>query len=261
MEKLSDSAFKASSFLSAAFKPEFARLNLKPSDGSSGGWVAKINTKQEYLQVTYPKATALFGIIIQGHPMLSQYVTSFKILHSFDGQVFHPLVDSENSPQIFAGSIDQKSPVQSMFKVPIEAKVVRISPITWSGAIAMRVELLGCTQPERSKKFKKILGVTTPSPLGYLTTTILPGRTSMDLRAPVTIGPLTSENIKPVCDDPMGVENGKLQPYQIKFSSMKPLSTIANPKSKATFTDIVKLSSHKGWMPAFDTKTEFVTVS
>lgn len=256
MDKLPDSAFKASSFLSQAFKPEFARLNAKPVEGTSGGWAAKMNSKQEYLQITYREPTALFGIIVQGHPMMNQYVTSFKIFHSFDGQVFHPLLDADKNPQIFAGSIDQKSPVKSLFKVPIEAKVVKISPLTWSGAIAMRVELLGCATSE--KKFRIIGPRTTPSPHGSLQLTTTQHSA---MNAPITIGPLTNENQKPLCDDPMGVENGKLKPYQIKFSSMKPLSTVVNPRSKISFTDIVKLSSHKGWMPAFDSKNEFMTVS
>ena len=264
MDALPDTALSASSFLGQAFKPQFARLNAKANDISSGAWVSKSNSQNEFLQINYPQPTALFGIIVQGHPSFSQFVTSFKILHSFDGQVFHPLLDETKKQQIFGGSIDPRTMVKSLFKVPIEARVVRIAPITWSSSIAMRVELLGCLYTQAPTVGASLKLVSTPSPFIQVTTTtlpVMPVKVTTHIPPPQSVLLLANENVKPLCDDAMGVENGQMLSSQIKFSSMKPLSTVKNPKSKITFAEIVKLSSHKGWMPAFDLKTEYIMVS
>lgn len=98
----------------------------------------------QYLQIGFDKPTPLFGVKIRGSPKFDQYVTSFKILHSFDGIAFHYLVDETGGPQIFRGPIDASTPVESLFKIPIESKVLRIYPLTWHGSISIRIEVFGC---------------------------------------------------------------------------------------------------------------------
>lgn len=100
----------------------------------------------QYLQIAFDKPTPLFGVKIRGSPKFDQYVTSFKILHSFDGIAFHYLVDETKSPQIFRGPIDASTPVESLFKIPIESKVLRIYPLTWHDTIAIRIEVFGCSK-------------------------------------------------------------------------------------------------------------------
>lgn len=159
---------------------------------------------------------------MQGSPLLSQYVTSYKILYSVDGQTFHNVVDETNQPQLFSGSIDPKTPVKSMFKIPIEAKVIRFYPVTWSGAIAMRVELLGCS-------LQKTPTVTPIPPVHH-----------------------DEHEEKPICDEPFGVESGLLHDDQIILSSFK--SQIAEVIAKQA----LKLSSDLGWQPNLDSPNEFV---
>lgn len=178
----------------------------------------------QYLQIGFPKAMPLYGIIIRGHPLFDQYVTSFKILHSFDGVAFHYLVDETKHPQIFSGPIDSRSPVQSQFKIPIEARVIRIYPLTWHGGISVRAELLGC-----SLKTPDIPVVPTPSIIEEI-------------------------NVTPMCDEPMGIDSGHLQSAQIEVSSKK--SNI--PKAK--IHELLKLSSSKGWRPNVDSPNEYVII-
>lgn len=153
--------------------------------------------------------------------MFDQYVTSFEIRYNHDGgHTFYHLVDGTRTPQIFNGPIDSRTPVKSMFKIPIEAKIVRIYPLTWHGSIAIRFELLGCS-PHRVEA--------------------------------TTIPPHHEQIVEdPICDDPMGVESGMLQGHQIKLSSHK--ANIADDEAKRQ----LKLSSPHGWQPNVDSPNEFV---
>lgn len=186
----------------------------------------------QYLQIGFTKPVPLFGVIIRGSPIFDQYVTSFKILHSYDGLAFHYLVDSSTHPQIFSGCIDSKTPVKSMFKIPIEAKTVRIYPLTWHGSISIRVELLGCSRGER-------LTTTTPAPIPYK---YIVHETT----------PHVEHEIVPLCEDTMGVENGFMKPSQVKVSSTK------SSKMSMPSLEMLKLTSSKGWTPNLNTPNEFV---
>lgn len=165
-------------------------------------------------------------------------MTSFKILHSFDGLTFHYLVDGTGAPEIFSGGFDSRTPVQSVFKVPVETKFVRVYPVTWQESIALRVEILGC----RPKLTIRRTTTTTPAP------TTLPPTTTL---APVTV------TIVPaiLCDDPMGVENGKMHPSQVSFSTYKEALATAIQQNPIS---VLKLSAGKGWMPLVDSQNEFV---
>ena len=179
-----------------------------------------------YLQVSFDQLTPLYGIIVRGHPKLDQYVTSFKCLYSYDGSSFHYLLDDTNTLQIFRGPIDARTPVENLFKVPIEAKVIRIYSLTYHKSIAMRVELLGCS-------LSSAVTTTTAPPLTVHSETI----------------------VVPVCNDPMGVENGLLQSGQVRVSSIKSSYSIKNPQFKL---ESIKLSSPKGWIPSLNTPNEFI---
>lgn len=175
----------------------------------------------QYLEIGFEKPVPIYGVIMQGSPIFDQYVTSFKILHSFEGRAFHYLVDDTKTPQIFNGPIDSRTPVKSMFRIPIEAKVIRIFPLTWHGSISIRTELLGCS----------------PHKVIEEENTIPPHHEQIEE--------------KPVCDDAMGVESGALRDHQIKLSSFK--TNITEAKAKES----LKLSSAIGWQPAIDSPNEF----
>lgn len=176
----------------------------------------------QYLEIGFEKPVPIYGIMMQGSPIFDQYVTSFKILHSHDGRAFSYLIDETSKPQIFNGPIDSRMPVKSMFKIPIEAKVIRIYPLTWHGSIAIRAELLGCS----------------PYQIIEEANTIPPHHEQIEA--------------KPMCDDPMGIESGALRSNYIKLSSFK--TNIPEEKAK----DSLKLSSASGWQPNIDTPNEFV---
>lgn len=213
-----DSSFNASSYLGTSFKPHFSRLNAKATAESSGSWSPEINDQMQYLQIAFDKPLPMYGVIMRGNPIFDQYVTSFKILHSAEGVAFHYLVDETTHPQIFTGPIDSRTPVKSLFKVPIEAKVIRIYPLTWHGSIAIRAELLGCSTEKIN----------------------------------LTIWHHEEIEVRPMCDDPLGVTNGNLRPDQIKFSSTK------GSTSPLAAAESLKLTAPQGWQPNIDSPNEYV---
>jgi hypothetical protein len=50
--------------------------------------------------------------------------------------------------KVFTGNIDNTSPVNNTIQFPIEAKVVRLYPQAWHGAISLRWDILGCIEGE-----------------------------------------------------------------------------------------------------------------
>lgn len=111
--------------------------------------------------------------------------------------------------------------MQEIFDVPIEAKLVRISPQTWHNGIALRVELIGCGHR------------TTTPPYEFLTTA-----------APAF------ETAKPIfCNDEMGVNNNKMSPTQYSVSS-----ELGPENSKHR----LKVDDPSAWQPLTNSPTEFV---
>lgn len=63
---------------------------------------------------------------------------------------------------------------------------------------------------------------------------------------------------KPICKEPLGVENGQLHPKQISVSSSSG-SVTENQKPK--LIDLLKLSSPIGWKPSLNSPNEYIKVS
>jgi hypothetical protein len=105
--------------------------------------------------------------------------------------------------------------VKNVFKSPVEVKFVRIYPLSWEGSISLRAEILGC-QRDPSKP-----PIIIPPGLGPTPPVIIPLTTPRP--TPGVIGFATTPSmfvvttIKPMCDDPLGVENSQLDSNQIKF--------------------------------------------
>lgn len=188
---------------------------------------------KQYLKIKLPQFQPIYGVIVRGNSATDSFVTSFKILFSYDGIVYHPVAIRDGSTQIFRGPIDGHTPVESVFGVPIEAQYLQIYPLTWHTAIALQVELLGC-DPNGSVPVTE-------------TTTSLPITTT------TTYVDVIHDD-KPLCDEPMGLDNGQLGNDQIRVSSFKS----ANKKAAI---NALKLSSPLGgWRPLLNTQNEYVLI-
>lgn len=180
-----------------------------------GNWSPLKQDLNQYLQIEFPHPVPIYAVSVQGSPALSQYVTSFKVLFSYDDSgIYHVIEDFYGNPHIFSGSVDSNTAVKNVFNKPVEAKFVRFYPLSWEQTISLRVEIFGCTIiPGKHLVTFPPIGPTVPI---YITKPTL-----ATVTAPVLgITPPSSFTISPIipiCDDPLGVENGKIGPHQIKF--------------------------------------------
>lgn len=81
------SKLSASSFLSPYYKPSEARLNNKPKAGMVGGsWCSNIrNDSLPFLQVDLGVVDKITKVVTQGHPVLRNWVSQYKVLYSSNG--------------------------------------------------------------------------------------------------------------------------------------------------------------------------------
>lgn len=169
---LPNEAFNSSSILSEKYKPSDAKLNNKVSDYSAGkwflfflyicifflvyflinvyifigSWSPKDMNRQQWISVEFPKSTPIYGIITQGSPLYKEFVESFYIFYSPHGDSFKSLTSPGlKTPKLFKGSHSPIVKSKFIFEEPIVAKIVKIQPQSWSNAISIRFELLGCS--------------------------------------------------------------------------------------------------------------------
>ena len=77
------------------------RLNFKAGGGKQGGWSARQNNKNQWIQVALGSYTKLTSIATQGRNAYSQWVTAYKLQHSEDGVNFYYYkVPGQSSPKV-----------------------------------------------------------------------------------------------------------------------------------------------------------------
>ncbi|XP_060709362.1 lactadherin-like isoform X4 [Hemiscyllium ocellatum] len=126
--------------------PCLARLDKQ---GKTNAWTAELSNKSQWLQIDLLIPKKITGIITQGAKDfgVAQYVESFKIAFSDDGQSWTIYQDSiTRKDKVFQGNYDNYSHKKNIFDPPIYAQFVRILPQTWHERITLRVELLGCQE-------------------------------------------------------------------------------------------------------------------
>jgi len=100
------------------------------------GWLAKKNSKNEFIQLDIGYNAWLSGIITQTRGNHNEYVTTYKIQTSLDGENW------TDHSRIFNGNRKNdynKTKSTSILRDQVETRYVRILPQSWYGRIAMRV--------------------------------------------------------------------------------------------------------------------------
>ena len=65
--------------------PRNGRLNFQVGNGRIGGWSAHRSDVNQWLQVHFTKTTIVAKVATQGRMDMNQWVTSFSLSHSMDG--------------------------------------------------------------------------------------------------------------------------------------------------------------------------------
>ncbi|KDR23192.1 Hemocytin, partial [Zootermopsis nevadensis] len=215
IEELPDVKFSSGNTQS----PHQHRLQYLTPESSDVVWKPVDNNKDQYLQVDLGTLEPLYGTVVWGNPKTDEYVTSYMVLYSDNGQRYMYVTDAEDSPMIFRGPADHKKQVVQQFFQPIEARYVRWNPLTWHNAIAMKVDLLGC---------------------GELTTE----------GATITSVGFTSTSYE-VCRDQMGLENGMMADQQFTASSVYDKDERFGPAE-------ARLNGDTSWVPATHNRNQWI---
>ncbi|XP_063066097.1 EGF-like repeat and discoidin I-like domain-containing protein 3 [Engraulis encrasicolus] len=128
--------------------PGKARLDKQ---GRVNAWASAANDQAQWLQVDMLLPTKVTGIITQGAKDFGrvQFVGSFKVAFSNDGEKWTVYQDeSQQKDKVFQGNFDNETHRKNVMDPPIYARFIRIIPWSWYGRIALRTELLGCTEEE-----------------------------------------------------------------------------------------------------------------
>ena len=105
---------------------------------SNQAWVPSAMNKQQWIQAGSTQIGMFTQVIIQGRGDEDQWVETFKISYTTNGKTFHW---AENG-KIYEGSYDRNTKNEIDFKRPIKARTIRIHPVTWHGAIALRFDVV-----------------------------------------------------------------------------------------------------------------------
>ncbi|XP_062520334.1 EGF-like repeat and discoidin I-like domain-containing protein 3 [Corticium candelabrum] len=122
--------------------PRSARLL---TDTLVGSWSSKQLDVFQWLQVDFGSLRKVTAVATQGRLWLDQWVTSYHVSFSNDGQswtLYHEA--GKETPEVFQGNTDRDEVTKSGFYPPVIAKFARVLPQTWVGHISMRVEFYGC---------------------------------------------------------------------------------------------------------------------
>ncbi|RUS78725.1 hypothetical protein EGW08_013512, partial [Elysia chlorotica] len=137
------SQITVSSSLSAYSGPERAILDTQQEMLRTGAWIAQSNDLNQWIRVNFPELLNVMGLVIQGQAGVDQWVESFQLMYSEDGQAFKYIEDSAGQPQVFKANTDSDSKEKILF-APVNAKSVMVKPLSWHNNIALRLQVLGC---------------------------------------------------------------------------------------------------------------------
>ncbi|XP_075745319.1 hemocytin isoform X1 [Rhipicephalus microplus] len=143
---LPDSSYKASSSASMISSPRHSRLGSRTSSSSFGAWMPRYPRSGEYIEVDLGRLRSVFGIALQGRERTRQWVTRYRVLVSADGTQYAYVQNSEGKIQDFVGNHDSNGVSRQLFDQPVRARFVRIEPTAWNELIALRFDVLGCTE-------------------------------------------------------------------------------------------------------------------
>ncbi|XP_071530009.1 uncharacterized protein [Panulirus ornatus] len=113
---------------------------------SAGAWVAEPEPDQ-FVRFDFVEPSKLSGVVTQGRPGTDEWVESFTVRYSPDGETWNTVKAPDGTDKVFPANFDGNTPVKTKFDRLIQARFLEIRPKTWNNNIALRAEVLGCFHP------------------------------------------------------------------------------------------------------------------
>ncbi|XP_033100163.1 neuropilin-2-like isoform X2 [Anneissia japonica] len=145
-ESIPDSQLSASSYWSGEGTATYGRLNAY-------GWAAASERKYEWFGVDLGHPKYISGIITQGHSYWPEWTTSYNVLVSNDSDTWTTISNgTSGEPQIFKANVDKNSQVKNFFTDIVMTRYVRIRIEEFKSHPSLRLEILGCEDPDATYK-------------------------------------------------------------------------------------------------------------
>ncbi|CAH1793581.1 unnamed protein product [Owenia fusiformis] len=103
-----------------------------------GGWMPATNDATEYWEVSFRELTTVDKVITQGGEGSTYWVTQYNVKHKPTSS------DEWVNVGPYDANTNAEDKVTHLLVPTAIAKIYRLEIIAWNGAIAMRVELIGC---------------------------------------------------------------------------------------------------------------------
>ena len=87
--RIADNQITASSEWRSNHGAEYARLNRPAQSGTSGAWSARYNDANQWIQADIGDVKSVTGVMIQGRSNSDQWVTTFYVQNSLDGDTWN----------------------------------------------------------------------------------------------------------------------------------------------------------------------------
>ena len=113
------------------------------SDGrleSLTAWRAANSDVTQWYKIDVGRILKLTGLNLKGRADAAEWLQTFYAVHSQDGSVWSQV----DSGRYFSANVDQNSTVYIDFETEVVARYIRIHPLTWNGALALRVGAVEC---------------------------------------------------------------------------------------------------------------------
>ena len=94
-KQISDAAITASSEDNSETKAYYGRLHFLRGSGRAGGWAAKSNENDQFLQVNFDGWRKVTRVAIQGREDKDQWVKEFSLSYGYDSVFFQDYTEDE----------------------------------------------------------------------------------------------------------------------------------------------------------------------
>ena len=94
-KQIPDSAITASSYWNSKQKAYNGRLHFLLTSDRDGGWVARLNDKNQFFQVYFGDWRNVTRVAIQGRQDSDEWVTSFSLSYGYDSVFFQDYTEGD----------------------------------------------------------------------------------------------------------------------------------------------------------------------
>ncbi|XP_074624200.1 uncharacterized protein LOC141882148 isoform X4 [Acropora palmata] len=149
---IGDNAIIASSSLNESSRASQARLHLRNDNSTAGAWCAAQNKVGEYLQIDLGVVRQIKHLALQGRPESLDFVKTFYLRYGNNGFGFINYGSNATAKyKTLTGNSNSKTISNIVLPESINARFIRIYPLTWSSRICLQTEIYGCAANEPFK--------------------------------------------------------------------------------------------------------------